>query len=168
MKCELIFAHPKRYFTLMMSLSATIVLSAIFVEYALKHKACILCLYQRIPYIIIFAISALSLFSSRLYKIAFFMNFLALIASAILASYHFGIEQGFFSETANCLSKTPIVTNDTSDILKLIEDTAAVSCKNVSFTILGLSMAFWNIIASLTLLIFSVITYAKTKKATTN
>ena len=72
------------------------------------------------------------------------------MSSAALAFYHFGIEQGFFNESLAC------TTGDLSKILskeELLEELKqnSISCKDVSFRILGLSLAAINTIFSLVL-----------------
>ena len=72
------------------------------------------------------------------------------MSSAALAFYHFGIEQGFFSESLAC------TTGDLSKILskeELLEQLKqnSISCKDVSFRMLGLSLAAINTIFSFVL-----------------
>ena len=69
------------------------------------------------------------------------------IGSTVLAFYHFGIEQGLFNESLACTAQ------DLSKILskeQLVEQLKqnTVSCKDVSFKILGLSLATINTIFS--------------------
>jgi disulfide bond formation protein DsbB len=77
---------------------------------------------------------------------------LALISlcGSVLAFYHFGIERGFFSESSICEAQN--LTNNLSkeEILKQLKENI-VSCKDVSFRILGLSLAAINMILSLVL-----------------
>ena len=72
------------------------------------------------------------------------------ICSSILAFYHFGIEQGFFRESVACVTED-VLDGITKDQLleKLKQNT--VSCKDVSFRVLGLSLAAINTIFSIIL-----------------
>jgi len=72
------------------------------------------------------------------------------LCSSILAFYHFGIEQGFFSESMICETKN--ISKDLSgeDLLKELKGNT-VSCKEVTFRFLGMSLATINTIFSLIL-----------------
>jgi len=71
----------------------------------------------------------------------------------VLAFYHFGIEQGLFTESAVC-DANPLTTDslDKKDILKQLEQ-STISCKDVDFTIFGFSLASINTIFSLILFV---------------
>ena len=87
------------------------------------------------------------------------------IFGAIISFYHFGIEQGFFSESLVCdLDKSNAATS-TQDLLKQLEK-KTISCKVVAFKILGLSLATFNTIISLILSVIMfriVINYGQNK-----
>jgi len=78
------------------------IISALIIQYWLGHEPCKLCLYERIPYILSILLIIKILFVKKYEKITLFILFLIFIASAVLAFYHFGIEQGFFSESFVC------------------------------------------------------------------
>ena len=76
------------------------------------------------------------------------------IFGAVVSFYHFGIEQGFFKESLVCdLGDNKAVS--AKDLLKQLEK-EIISCKDVSFKILGLSLATFNTIISI---IISAIMY---------
>ena len=70
--------------------------------------------------------------------------------SSALAFYHFGIEQGFFKELSVCETKNISEITSKEEILNQLKQNA-ISCKDVSFRILGLSLATINAIFSLIL-----------------
>ena len=112
------------------------------------HEPCKLCLYQRIPYFLAILLIIKIFFFKKYEKITLLILSLIFIGSAALAFYHFGIEQGFFSESLVCK------TGDLSRILskeQLLEqlNKNSISCKDASFKILGLSLAAINTIFSL-------------------
>ena len=126
------------------------IISALIIQYWLGHEPCKLCLYERIPYFLsILLLIKIFLFKKN-QKITLLILSLVFISSSALAFYHFGIEQGFFNESLVCKAE------DLSKILskeKLLEQLKqnSVSCKDVSFRILGLSLAAINTIFSLLL-----------------
>ena len=122
-------------------------ISAFIIEHILNHKPCNLCLYQRIPYIIsIFFILLIFIFK-RNNNIFLFLLFVTFLISSILAFYHFGIERGFFSENLSCISNDAFSTTSKEELLKQLKQNN-ISCKNVSFTMFGLSLAAINTIFS--------------------
>ena len=129
--------------------------SAYFIEYILDYKPCNLCLIERLPYFFAIVIIFLYLTINRFEK--FILIFLGLIfaSGTILSFYHFGIEQGFFKESLVCVSNNEINILNKEDLLKDFQKTT-VSCKDVEFTLFGLSLATINVIISL---ILSVITF---------
>ena len=131
------------------------IISALIIQYWLGHEPCKLCLYQRIPYFLSILLIIKILFIKKYEKITLLILFLVFMSSTFLAFYHFGIEEGFFNESLAC------TTGDLSKILskeELLEQLKQqnISCKDVSFRILGLSLAAINTIFSLVLSVIFV------------
>ena len=74
-----------------------ILASAFIIQYGLDHKPCKLCLYERIPYFLSILLIMKFFLIKSYEKITLLILSLVFIASSILAFYHFGIEQGFFT-----------------------------------------------------------------------
>ena len=120
------------------------------IEYVLNHKPCKLCIYERIPYFVsLLLITKIFLFKDH-EKITLLLLFLVFCIGSILAFYHFGIEQGFISETAVCTSQVGSEVLTKNQLLELLGENT-ISCKEVSFKILGLSLATINTIISICL-----------------
>ena len=124
-----------------------VLISAFVIEYGLNHQPCKLCLYERIPYILSLLLIVKILFVKKYEKITLFVLFLIFVASTVLAFYHFGIEQGFFSESFVCKVKDLSGTLSKEQLLEQLKKNS-VSCKDVSFRVLGLSLASINTILS--------------------
>ena len=127
-----------------------VLISAFVIEYGLGHQPCNLCLYERIPYILSILLIIKILFFKKYEKITLFILFLIFIASAVLAFYHFGIEQGFFSESFVCKVGDLSGTLSKEQLLEQLNKNS-ISCKDVSFRVLGLSLATINTILSIIL-----------------
>ena len=127
-----------------------ILISAFVIEYMLGHQPCKLCIYERIPYILSILLIIKILFFKKYEKITLFILFLIFIASAVLAFYHFGIEQGFFSESFVCKVGDLSGTLSKEQLLEQLNKNS-ISCKDVSFRVLGLSLAIINTILSIIL-----------------
>ena len=127
-----------------------VLISAFVIEYGLSYQPCKLCLYERIPYILSILLIIKILFVKKYEKITLFILFLIFIASAVLAFYHFGIEQGFFSESFVCKVGDLSGTLSKEQLLEQLNKNS-ISCKEVSFRVLGLSLATINTILSIIL-----------------
>ena len=131
-------------------ISSATLIAAFIIQYGLGHQPCKLCIYQRIPYILsIFLIIELIFFKKN-EKTTLLLLSLIFIISVILAFYHFGIEQGFFTESFVCESVSFSETLTKDQLLEQLKQNT-ISCKDVSFKVLGLSLASINVIFSLVL-----------------
>ena len=140
------------YLKLIFTISLVSIISAYFIEYILGHQPCNLCLIERIPYVISIILIILNYFFKNNERFIILLLILTFIFSLIISLYHFGIEQGFFEESKVCgLKNTPNAISK-EEILKQLQITS-VSCKDVTFRIFGFSLATFNIIISLTLVI---------------
>ena len=75
------------------------------------------------------------------------------VLNTILSGYHFGIENGIFEEYAGCTNTNINITNkekilETLDMVK--------NCKNVEFTLFGISLAGVNFLTSLLIVLISL------------
>jgi len=142
--------------TLILFFIIAALISALIIQYGLGHKPCKLCLYERIPYFISILLIIKILFFNKYEKITLLTLSIIFFFSFILSFYHFGIEQGFFNESLTCVSN--FSENLTKDQLLEQLNQNTISCKNVTFRILGLSLASINSIFSLILsVIFGVL-----------
>tara|TARA_B100000686_G_C16160224_1_gene651132 strand:+ start:60 stop:548 length:489 start_codon:yes stop_codon:yes gene_type:complete len=125
-----------------------ILVLAYIIEYQLGYQPCKLCIYERIPYFLSILLIVKIFFIKSYEKITLLILSIIFVISALLAFYHFGIEQGFFNESLACAA------SDTSKLLskeQLLEQLKLnnISCKNVNFRIMGLSLATINVFFSI-------------------
>ena len=144
----------KTALNIILFISIFVLISAYFVEYILGYKPCNLCLIERLPYFFAIIIVLLCLTINKFYKIVFILLTITFAVGTILSFYHFGIEQGFFKESLVCVTNNEINSLAKEDLIKELQK-KVVSCKDVQFTLLGLSLAIINTIISF---ILSVIT----------
>ena len=132
--------------------------SALFIEHALGYQPCNLCLMERIPYLLAIIIIVLNYKLIHLEKYFILILILIFFAATILSLYHLGIEQGFIEESLVCDLKNGSNLLSKEDILKQLQE-KNVSCKDVTFKILGLSLTSYNIIISILIFYFTTKTY---------
>jgi disulfide bond formation protein DsbB len=124
--------------------------AAYFIQYLLGHKPCNLCLIERIPYFAAVILVSFIFIINRFEKIISIIVLLFFLFGAVVSFYHFGIEQGFFSESLVCnLGKADNLSKE--ELLKQLESSSIVSCKDVTFAFLGISLATINTIISMLL-----------------
>ena len=148
----------KFYLKIIFIFSVIALISAYFIEYGLGHKPCNLCLIERIPYgiSIILIISIFILKNNE--KFIVLLLILTSIFSFFISVYHFGIEQGFFQESAVCNVKNFTENITKEDLLNQLNE-RIISCKDVTFRIFGLSLTGINIMINLLFIIFLSIVY---------
>lgn len=137
------------YFLAILLINILIILSALFIEFFLKIKPCILCIYQRYTYYIIILFSIIYFLKKDLKILLILLIIFTSLVSIILSVYHVGIETGFIEETMSCKTLNNNLSKDA--ILKQFESNLAASCKEVNFKLFGVSLASINIILSLIL-----------------
>ena len=128
------------------------------IEYGLGHKPCKLCIYQRFPYIVSILLVLNILLFRKNVKIHLLILAVISLLGAVLAFYHFGIEQGFFDESIVCKAQNLQEGLSKQDILEQLKQNT-VSCKNVNFTLFGLSLASINTIVSFVLFVIFIRLY---------
>ena len=124
-----------------------------------------MCLIERIPYIFSIIIISVCLFSQKFEKIVLMILSLIFFSAALLSFYHFGIEQGFIEESLVCDLSNPSNELSKEALLNQLKE-LPVSCKDVTFKILGLSLATFNIFISFILGVITTklfLTYEKNR-----
>ena len=123
---------------------------AYFIQYVLGHKPCNLCIIERIPYIAGIILISLIFILNKYQKIISSLILIFFIFGAVVSFYHFGIEQDFFSESLIC-ELTNIEALNKEELLNQLKKAEIISCKDVTFRFLGLSLATINTIISIIL-----------------
>ena len=150
--------QAKFYLKLIFLISLISLISAYFIEFILGHQPCNLCLIERIPYgLSIILIIIISIYQKN-EKFFVLLLILTFIFSLTISIYHFGVEKGFFEESAICSIKNFSETLTKEDLLKQLNE-MTVSCKDVTFRIFGLSLTGINILISLFIIIMLLKTY---------
>jgi disulfide bond formation protein DsbB len=157
----------KKKFTLNIILifSLFALVTAYFIQYFLGHQPCNLCLIERIPYFAAVILISLIFFLNKHEKLIALIVGLFFVFGAVVSFYHFGIEQGFFNESLVCDLDGNKTAVSTKDLLKQLEK-EIVSCKDVTFRVLGFSLATFNTIISIfisVIMLKIVINYDKNK-----
>ncbi len=129
--------------------SSLLALFAVYLsQYFFNLQPCILCLYQRIPFIIIAAITCLALIfflkKEKYCNIIIIISLLLLFFNMLLALYHVGVENGLFI-FSGCGDLLANIDN-INDLKEQIYRMKAIRCDEAQFLFLNISMAGWNAI----------------------
>ena len=157
------FFKYKNILNFLLILSVFSILFAFYVEYILGHKPCNLCLLQRIPYILTIILIIIVTIFKNLQRLVFLLLSLIFLLGTLLSLYHVGIEQGLISESFVCGDNVDTSITDKAEILRQLEN-KAVSCKDVTFTIIGISLDTINTFISLVIAIITLTIFIKYEK----
>ena len=140
--------NKKNFFILTFVISLFALISAYFIEYILGYQPCNLCLIERIPYVIALIIITINFKFNHLERYLILLLVFVFLTSTLISLYHLGIEQGFIKESLVCYLKNSSKILSKEEILQQLQQ-KIVSCKDVTFKILGFSLTTLNIIISL-------------------
>ncbi len=127
--------------------SLGLLLGALAFQYLGGLAPCQMCLWQRWPHA---AAALIGLFALALGRwshgrIMPWLGMLAVLITAGIGGYHTGVERGWWPGPSSCSG------GGGGDLLRLDGPLDMVTCDAVAWQMLGVSMASWNMLASLVL-----------------
>jgi disulfide bond formation protein DsbB len=151
----------RHHLTLIATLGSAGLLGGAFAfQYIGGLAPCQLCLYQRWPHAAAILIGLVALTTG--WRGLAWLGAIAAVATAAIGAFHFGVEQQWWEGLATCTAGS-IEGISTADLLNPAADVAApVRCDAIAWSMLGISMAGWNVIVSLGLAVVWVMAARKT------
>lgn len=140
---------------------------ALVAQYAFALPPCHFCLLQRYPYGVAIVAGVLSLLVVRggvRWRIIVLIGALAFLTSGALGAYHTGIERGWVDYTGGCVTDAS-ASGTLDDLRAQIMAAPAVSCSDAVASFAGLSMASWNSLYALGLLVLWLLQYRFDRKS---
>ena len=117
---------------------------------------CVLCWYQRVPYAAVIVIGVTGLLYPRVTGQALAIAAITFAIGGLIAVFHVGVEQSWWQGTQACVGDTsPTATID--DLRKQIMAAPIVRCNDVQWSLFGVSMAGYNVLASFLLTAFAAV-----------
>ena len=148
----------KYYFLIVFIASSSILISAYILELFFNHPPCNLCEYQRIPYFLLLLISLVSL---KIKKIQLkIVSLICFFSSLIISGFHSLVERKLVKFDIGCTSTGSDIDN-IEDLRNFLEQTPLIKCDEISFSILGLSLANLNFVISALLITLTYYTFMK-------
>ena len=155
--------NPRLVFALLLGASVAALAAAFASQYIGGLEPCVLCLYQRVPYGVVIVLSGLGLGLSGLAPppkgvIAGIGGLCAaaFLINAGIASFHVGVEQQWWRGTEAC-GGGGTMARTIEELRAQIFAAPVVRCDVVPWSLFGVSMAGYNVLASLGLFVASAI-----------
>jgi disulfide bond formation protein DsbB len=129
--------------------SIAVVGGALLSQYVGGLQPCELCLYQRWPYygVIVVTLAATIAGSRGLTSVVMAVAALAFVIGAGIAFYHVGVEQHWFAGPSAC---TGTAAGDSlEEFQRRLLAQQPVACDQPQWTLVGVSLAGWNLLVSL-------------------
>src|SRR5205823_4713586 len=151
-----------------LAVSAAVLGAALLSQYWGGLAPCELCLLQRWPWAAAIVISLVAVLVGDRPALPWVALILALIfaASVVFASYHVGVEQHWFAGPSACTASTPD-TMTLEEMKRQIMGTALVLCDRPAWTLFGVSIAGFNLLASLIMGAICSVVFVLTRRPAT-
>ena len=122
-------------------------------QYVFGHEPCILCLYQRVPYMLAGALALLGLClptDGRRPTLLIAAAGLVFLVGAAIAFYHVGVEQHWWASVTGCGGQLSTEIS-IEQLQAALSSKPPKACDEPEFLLFGISMAGYNAQASLIL-----------------
>ncbi len=160
-------ALTTRSFSAFVLIASAIVLgSALASQYWGGLVPCELCLLQRWPWRVAIAISLVALLVGNRPSLPWVALVLAIVfaVSIAFAFYHVGVEQKWFAGPSACTSSGAAAMT-LEELERQLHDTTVVMCDKIQWSLFGISMAGWNMLASLVMTVICAVVFVRTRPA---
>mgnify|MGYP002403771491 CR=1 FL=1 len=130
---------------------AVVLATVLLAQYWGGLAPCELCLWQRWPWAAAVTIAIVALFAGRAPALPWVAALLAILfaASAALAFYHVGVEQHWFAGPQTCTAGAGSGATTVAELKRQLLGVAPVLCDRIAWSLFGISLAGWNLLASL-------------------
>jgi disulfide bond formation protein DsbB len=155
----------RRFAGFILAASMIVLGTALASQYWGGLAPCELCLLQRWPWKAAVVIALVAAVIGNRPALPWIALLLALVyaVSASFAFYHLGVEQHWFAGPSACTtSSTGAATLEALE--RQLEGTQAVMCDKVQWSLFGVSLAGWNLLASLAMLAICGFVFADARR----
>jgi disulfide bond formation protein DsbB len=145
---------------LLVAAASIAILGAVWIFQGFGYAPCELCLTQRYAFYAAIPLALLTaLVAGRsahgLARAGFALLALVFAANAVLAAYHVGVEYHWWQGPSACTAGQGSL--DINDLVKALDSVRVVRCDEVQLRIVGLSLAGWNVLASVLLAVYAAL-----------
>lgn len=152
--------RPRLITRLITGLSMIILGSAFASEYWGGLVPCHLCWLQRYPYMATIALGILAMILQRrnpggkAWRACLAISGIAFGLGACIAAYHVGVEQHWWKGPESCTSTIDTAAS-MEQLMQTLINTPVVRCDEAQWSLFGISMAGYNFLASIGLMLIS-------------
>lgn len=158
------------FFALVLAACAVALAGALAGQYLFGLEPCVLCLYQRVPFVLAGLVAAAMLglpTSAGLRRLGAGLVLLAFAVNAGIAAYHVGVEQRWWT---SAVCEAPVTAGGAA--LLSVDDLRAAlagppqrpACDQVAWTLFGVSMAGYNLVFSAALAAFAAAALLRSRR----
>ena len=140
---------------LLIIISFCILVSTLLIEYIFNFPPCKLCVYQRIPYLLII-ILGIGLIFLKKNKEFLFIFIVLQIVNFFIAFFHSLVERGIVNYEMNCTS-TGSDIQTIEELRSFLDKVPIAKCNEILFSIMGLSLANFNLLVSVLLITWTYV-----------
>ncbi|MDX9862340.1 MAG: disulfide bond formation protein B [Rhodospirillales bacterium] len=138
---------PRRLLVFLLAISLMALTVAFVLERHLGVVGCPLCVYQRIPFAVAAICSLIGIMpggSARRLRAALVLCAITFAFGAGLATYHVGVQQGWWLEPAVCEAGAPLMTGPLDLRAEVRAEAPLPPCDEIDWSIFGISLAALN------------------------
>ena len=143
--------------SLYIAVAAVGLLATVFLmEYGFGVAPCSLCLLQRWPHGAVIPLAALAFLptiSDSVRRVLLLLCAAAFVTTAGIGIYHVGVEEGIFAGPSACSSG--ITGGSIEELRRKLMAAPVIRCNEVAWSLFGISLAGFNVLASSALALFS-------------
>lgn len=149
---------PYNAFAVVLLVSFAALGTALAAQIFFGLKPCVLCIWQRLPYLLLILNSVAALLLLRRvpdltnYMLIFCLLFF--IGSFGISFFHNGVEQGWWSLEGGCPIGAAMENKTEEQALAELLTTPMAKCDEITWRILGFSVTVWNALLSLIMSIY--------------
>jgi disulfide bond formation protein DsbB len=156
---------PRGFAGFVLIASAIVLGSALLSQYWGGLAPCELCLLQRWPWAAAILVALVALVAGSRPALPWVALVLALVfaLSVAFAFYHAGVEQHWFAGPSACTASGGGAMT-LEEMKRQILGTAPVLCDRVQWSLFGVSLAGWNLLASLAMAAVCAVVFARTRR----
>ena len=141
--------------------------AALMSQYVFGLNPCVLCIYQRIPYVFAIAFGLIAYGAARQCKnttrFFIFLAVFVLFVDSTIAVFHVGVEQKWWEGLSEC-SVSSGAEMTLEELRQAVLSAPVVRCDEVAWSLFGISMAGYNALLSFALGVFGSISFFKGHK----
>ncbi len=145
---------------LILMVSIAILVTVFTSQYGFGLRPCELCLFQRVPYGVVIFLTLLGLglrLDAKKSALLLGLCSLAFVVGAGLGLYHTGVEQHWWAGPTSCSGGLGTV-HSVEDLAALLSKPINIpQCDKIAWSLFGISMAGYNLLASIALAVFSAL-----------